>query len=497
MVFWEILSKPMSVFLYLSKTQSMKRLFILCLITLLSAGQAQAQHWEIYRNGDSLLYYKSGHGYDPTAVFMKADSMLITGNDTTFVMNRKVVNVSSSTLHGNLPQLLQRRVIHLNNGDWNLSDTANWLLRPGDPLLSSWIFDANQNITASITRVYWGQVLGQNDSIKTISLSNGDSILVSKHYGIISFPPFLSGTSAYHLAGFNQSAADSIPGFFEVFTFQPGDILEYTSYNNNYNFNSSPSTPIYGSFRDSVISIQYTSSQVMINLYQWSHVTYFNHSFSADHVTRIISRSNYSFLDYQANNSFVTAPSYFYYYTPILMEFTNDSAFNCKTKNYFDYTLYGDNYDPLSYSNLIPPGVHDPDYTFGEGVGLIRLHARSWDPLLHYGHTYDSTLVGLKRNNVVYGALHDVSFFEEEGHPTASPGIYPNPATEFVYVNAEVPGTDARVQFYDVTGRLILEEQFITSIRLKMSDYSNGVYIIRVTQGTTINEYKLVHHAAE
>jgi hypothetical protein len=477
----------------------MKKFLFICCLTFFSVVPALSQHWEIYRNGDSLLYYMNGHGYDSTSVFIKADSMLVAGNDTTFVMNRKVVEVQSNLLHGNIPFLLQRRIIHFNNGNWNLSDTANWVLRPQDTLLSSWTFDAAQNITASITRLYWGQVLGQNDSIKTITLSNGDSILVSKHYGIISIPPALSGTSAYHLAGFNQSAADSIPGFFEIFAFQPGDILEYTSRDYHFSFNSSQTYPFNGNFRDSVISIQFTSSHVIVNLYQWSAISHnLSRVCSEGAVTWNLAANGYRFLDYQANNSLTITPSYGPFRNPILMEFRNDTIFNCKTKRYFDPPLSGNNYSPTLSPNFFPPGSPIPKYTFGEGVGLLNLYYRAYDPFFSSGYNFDSTLVGLKRNNVEYGTLHDVEFFlEEPPTPPSIAGVFPNPAIEYVVVNAETPGVDARVQLYDVRGRLILEEQFITSITIKLADYSSGLYIIRVTQGETSAEYKLVHHAGE
>ncbi|HET6990566.1 MAG TPA: hypothetical protein VFJ43_04545, partial [Bacteroidia bacterium] len=306
-----------------------------------------AQNWGIYKSGDSLLYYMNGHTYDSTSVFIQTDSILVTGSDTTFIMNRKVIKDPNSAYSGNQPFIFQRNIIHFSNDVWELNDTANWFLHPKDSLLSSWIFDSTYNINATISRIYSGLVLGQNDSIKTISLSNGDSILVSKNHGIIDFPSSLTGTSKYAIAAYNHSVTDSVPGFFRMFAFQPGDIMEYTSYHYSYCLNAFPTFPFYGNFKDSIISVQYSPSSVMINLYQWSHITHDqSQTYSQDTITRIYQVSNYRFLDYNANNSLCNY-QVSTFFTPELMQYENNPVFNCKTKHY--YPLGGNNYSASLY----------------------------------------------------------------------------------------------------------------------------------------------------
>jgi hypothetical protein len=69
------------------------------------------------------------------------------------------------------------------------------------------------------------QVLfGINDSVKKISLSDGNSIEFSKCFGIVRFT---LPNDTFTLVGIDQLYGESVPGFKEIFRFSVGDLFEF------------------------------------------------------------------------------------------------------------------------------------------------------------------------------------------------------------------------------------------------------------------------------
>jgi hypothetical protein len=79
--------------------------------------------------------------------------------------------------------------------------------------------------------------------------------------------------------------------------------------------------------------------------------------------------------------------------------------------------------------------------------------------------------------------------------------VYPNPARELVYVdfNQEIAG-DAVVELMDVLGRTIAQRELIglesgrqhVSISFDAERYTSGVYLLRVSTGSSVEEVRLV-----
>lgn len=81
-------------------------------------------------------------------------------------------------------------------------------------------------VTATVTAAVNTEVLGEPDSVKTISLSDGRNILLSKNYGLIEFET-LNGV-IFNLSGIADRQLGTYPiGRHEVFDFSPGDVFVY------------------------------------------------------------------------------------------------------------------------------------------------------------------------------------------------------------------------------------------------------------------------------
>ncbi len=69
--------------------------------------------------------------------------------------------------------------------------------------------------------------------------------------------------------------------------------------------------------------------------------------------------------------------------------------------------------------------------------------------------------------------------------------IYPNPASEFLFIDTDIPR--ARMQLFDMQGRLLVEQELHSgSGRLNLSGYSEGVYLVKFLSDEGIAWFKFI-----
>ena len=168
------------------------------------------------------------------------DSIDFNGTDSVYFLNRVVrpcdtcsINYidsihqqypgySNNLFFRNQPQFLQRKI------NWNLlslsswlNDTASWALYPQLNSGSNWLFDTIHSITANLSDKTTGLVLGMNDSLEIIILSTGDSIVLSKNYGVVKFPAVFGTNLYYRLIGIEGliNTGIKVPDFFDIFNY--------------------------------------------------------------------------------------------------------------------------------------------------------------------------------------------------------------------------------------------------------------------------------------
>ena len=68
--------------------------------------------------------------------------------------------------------------------------------------------------------------------------------------------------------------------------------------------------------------------------------------------------------------------------------------------------------------------------------------------------------------------------------------LYPNPAVNDFYLQGV---KDARINIYDISGRQVFETKAVTeTLRLDVSGYPKGLYLIRVSKGQVVVTKKFV-----
>ncbi|MBL7783515.1 MAG: T9SS type A sorting domain-containing protein [Saprospiraceae bacterium] len=203
-------------------------LFTLCVYACV----AHAQNWlpltpadqYSFRQSDSLLISN----------IIQADSQqILPSGDLLLFLNKVVMNCDTCALQpgklANQGQFLQKTATRKQDNSWIFSGKTTFVLfplaQPGD----TWIFDTLQNVSATVQGIFPFDVFGEQDSIKTIQLSDGRQIILSKNHGLLRFPDGNEG-AAYLLTGIpTRNLGENLPDWKALYDFNSGDILEYES----------------------------------------------------------------------------------------------------------------------------------------------------------------------------------------------------------------------------------------------------------------------------
>ncbi|MCF6342951.1 MAG: T9SS type A sorting domain-containing protein [Bacteroidales bacterium] len=212
------------------------------LFILLPVG-LMAQDW-MPINPSNVYFYKT-NGSELINNTVKIDSVGYYENDPVLFLN--TIAAECDTCDGNsipcsnwgnspyrylivVPNFLQKQLHIMDDGKWYFQDTAGFVLLPRANLSDSWLFDTANNVLATITEKSFTEVFGQVfDSVKTISLSNGKVIRLSKNYGILEFPDLRGDAEPAFLSGIEgtTNAGTQIYHFRDYFDFNIGDIFQY------------------------------------------------------------------------------------------------------------------------------------------------------------------------------------------------------------------------------------------------------------------------------
>jgi len=74
--------------------------------------------------------------------------------------------------------------------------------------------------------------------------------------------------------------------------------------------------------------------------------------------------------------------------------------------------------------------------------------------------------------------------------------IYPNPVSEFLYIDMDIP--QVRLQLFDIQGRLLMEQEvFLGSNRVNLSGYPDGTYLLKFLSGEGTAWFKLLKQPSQ
>ena len=237
----------------------MRYLYLLLLSLAALSARAQ-QPWQPFRLGRTYQLSRSATPGDTTHLLRLMSGQRV-GADSVFLFNART---SRTSVQGGCGSYV-RRAANLFGATmarvgstyvfYNTSRGTRFTLRPTQPVGQPWAATA-AGVMGQVTSRTLGTVLGQPDSLVTISITGGGVIVLSKRFGWVSGPalgrylsPRLPNTPLLLTALPELGLGNAIMGPLAVFDFQPGDVFLRRTF--------SPSA-VFGCFtqwtRDSILS---------------------------------------------------------------------------------------------------------------------------------------------------------------------------------------------------------------------------------------------------
>jgi len=483
--------------------------YYLFLLTVL-AGALHAQNWLPLAPGDRFSYRHS----DSVLIsnVLQVDSQkILPGGDLAFFLNRVVLDCDTCIVQraklANQGQFLQKNMLRTSGGRWVFQGKQSFALFPLAQLGESWLLDTAQNLTATVLGVSAQTVLGMPDSVKTISLSNGAQIILSKGHGILQFPDGSSGAT-FELVGIpSRNLGEKLPGWLEFYDFQPGDVLEYES-----NYSWAPGTPA--------------------NLFTRDKRRILDRFWDADTLVYAVDQLFYKTLYWSGPPShFYVHNTYLWKVHPALAEpwtvgypgqfFTAPEAPNGEQGSRVTWeidTVYG-------VSQVLGEGSADFAFQWG-GCALFQAPAGSEEEVLpcdpcgsafHRRHSVGLGLVshtiscfefwdygkltGWIKNGDTTGIITPDSFFlvSTRPEPLAFPvQVAPNPSNgDWRLLFPETATESLHYVLRDIHGRLVLESdipQGAEQQRIPGAAWSSGVYVLKIQGKSGVKEMKLIRN---
>jgi len=444
-------------------------------ISSIISSNIYAQNWLPYNHMNICNYATSNAFAD--IVTIKTDSFAIIKSDTIYYLNKIIDEINYHDPLVFKPQFLLSNA-EISGNYMIFKDSSEYVFKIDAKTGDTWTFDSTFNITAMIVFEDTDTIFGQVDSLKHIVLSNSDTIVVSKEFGIVSFY-FYDKMKRYNLIGIeNLDLGYRIPAFNDFFDFNVSDIFEYKErkqknrpnggidywYNCYFKYEILSKEKTYNGFKYGIKKV--LSDTTIINPVYCPVCPPTYHSIQNTD-TIYFTYSNNSFLDWFNNEGAIGSQTNYMH----RIYFSNDLTFDVNVKKYEFIKPY--------------PIVHAPvivNTSFGINFGLIHKDSIVYgDGSESLGYSID--LIGCKKDAIVYGTIHVDSYFTEIKQLIEDEAIYiyPNPAENFIYVKLNDLLNNAEIRIIDLNGQVLLSEQIIGNLnRIDLTTLKTGIYSIIV-----------------
>jgi hypothetical protein len=347
---------------------------------------------------------------------------------------------------------------------------------------------------------------GQPDSIKTIALSDGGTIRISRSFGLISFP---DATGDQHLIG-NQTLGigHTIPGLFAMFAYQPGDILQY--YHEDFSSDYVSEVNWNNTFRHKLTCVSRTEGngtlQLVFNVigHRREYATHFGN------VTNDVDEDVAFTLTWDLPGTssvllphgglFSSYPDQFVQWDPNVQELTfiahvahhrvdNEGRYVMEAKRFeaaspFVYVDALEVAPEIYAANTAHYDASDPEeLRYVEGLGLehYRFDTYNW----HSYYVEDTRLEGAVLGGDTIGHVDPDEVITSVAQNTASRSFVlgPNPAADQLLVKGNVPLGPWRV--LDASGRTVATGNMgqANAATLDVSAWPAGMYLLTVMTG--------------
>jgi hypothetical protein len=489
------------------------RLFLITGLLFTSANFF-GQNWRVFNPA-----YRYNYKFDFNPVVTNvifADSVTNNLGYTSSYMNRigvectgpcywatnSLVNTSDRIILPDMPQFLQKTITCDPNGLYYLEDTAQFVINPQCQISQSWLFDSSSNISATCVAMQAAINFGQNDSLKTILLTGGDTIRLSRNFGIMQFPMPYQKNKYYRLAGIEKAGSydsaafmgERVPNAWDIYKFSVGDkfcFSSFVSYSGPFGQADGCDLGNYTILNAGTIAGGYEY------LYDYNSDTCYKGSGKPFSGTITAKEANLS--SRRIEN--LMYPGMVYGWIPNLDHYTgypdpNSPVYNIArffVDTFGTFYKYGSYTCPVIPHRPFSPGAFhsynetgsgyllDMSYspesgnTFGVGLGELT---KTWAT---YGeHTGYCVSCAVKGGKLYFGAETFVGMEENQKPESRVIRIFPNPSSDKITI---VGGDSGLMRVTDILGKVIKEEKYDSAREgqiLKVSELSEGIYILSI-----------------
>lgn len=466
-----------------------------------------AQNWNPVLVNEKMNYQYTTADYISNTIW--ADSAGISGNDSVFYFNRVVTGhpINQEMMLRNQPQFLLKQMTRLDSGVYVFTDPGSFTIRSLANVGSIWTFDLEDEIESEVTAIDEIEFFGVSDSVKTISLSNGNEIWLSKSFGIVQFPYF-DGSGNYELVGIQDTEfGESVPDFWDIFDFEVGDVFQRVYTYDYYSLHSTTKMKFMINSKEiNIDNVNYNVSTI---------ISYYN-AYGDHYTDSYLDTLNYYLADFSKTNKFQ--------HELILLEnypcgpiYSYPNLFS-KNIAYIDTNgiiskRWGTNLG-VTYSNLFydtdPPGdtlikLGSPECTCEEPHGIS--YAKSLGiTSSYYNNNYNEidffVLEGYIKDGDTVGTITSDSLLlvgidSHNFNKNSNYSIYPNPATKWITIkNLNSFNNDPfSFEILNLQGVLVKEEKNIKSKEFTMDvgDLPTGLYLYTIkNDNQVVQQGKLI-----
>lgn len=477
----------------------MKKLLLsLLLLSYLLFGYSQ--NWRPIIEGE-----RHHFSYFPTAFITNTiyiDSVTTEGQEIIYHLNRIVVECDTCDAPGfvmpyllDQGQFLQKQMVKQENGGYRFEGASEFLLYPEAEEGASWMYDAANGVSATVTAVMENQVFDQTDSIKLITLSNDQTILLSKSFGLLEFgSDEMSGL--YSLNGLEVAElGEQLPNFWRFFDFNVGDVFQYYTRES-----TEPGTPFY---RDTLEKRTILTKEILSDGFRYTvrrigywgmyFGPYEQYYFEDTTMVEYHYDAHDWFNQYPQEEGIMKRPAdYFCYYpteeSPVrgIVNYYIDSQDQLSTK------ILGDMEDlqPLFCEDETNPDMGERSITDGyweiykEGLGLYDYN------LWVFEVTASKTLQAYVKGGDTTGIIIDDDMLVSTTTPTSTKlklELSPNPTSGALLVHFGQPlKAETPMQILSLNGQIMLQTMIQSgqlSHSLDVSYLPKGLYFLQLQNG--------------
>jgi hypothetical protein len=457
----------------------MKKAQFLLAVCMVLCNSALCQNWRIIEPG---VYYNYSVDSIITATIW-IDSTFQINQDTVFVLNKVSSICEGCERKGswaavylkNQPSILQFKIIKKENGDYNLRDTANYLIKSDIEPDSTWLFDSlNYRYAVYLRNGYMHLFDDIADSVKFFKIANTDTLIISKHYGIIKIPDFKG--NHFKLAGVEGKLLKGKRNLYFKDFINPGigDVFQYS-------ISTGGRFPGYEEIqKHKVQSIEKNEDSIIVRTLMLSKKILYDFYSPRDTVYTSSEnklsyyKSAFKFLDnFNFQNIFDTNPT--------KVDF--DSTFECISKSYSTngIVMYGD----TLYSTYNPSIKDDIEYyNLGYKIGLLD-YSHTFNHNGPYSNYVYKKLQGYNNGKITYGHIYNDSFFQSEISSDTNSlqfSILPTLFSDSFEIQFVEIVNKVSIKIYDLAGRVRYSDELydLESIIIKPIGLEKGIYILKV-----------------